>query len=82
MRGSKAKAIRKSVKSIVGIDRTEYKVITHPPKPVQTLSGELRMSNPRQVVVSSEFRRMVKDVKQQLKLLKGKTPTAFDLMSA
>ena len=67
MRGSKSKAIRRSVRAIVGLDsaraKTEYEVISHPTM-IRELSGEVQTHENRQLIVSSSFRRMILDTKK------------------
>lgn len=83
MRGSKAKAIRRSVRSIVGdTGQTEYEVITHPPKMRVSIDGQRQSYNPRQLVVKSPFRRMVLDTKKAFASIRNGALTQADLQFA
>ena len=86
MRGSKAKAIRRTVRSIVGDDaanaETGYEVITHPPKMRMSLDGQKQSYNPRQWVVKSPFRRMVLDTKKAFAAIREGSLNRSDLQFA
>lgn len=86
MRGSKAKAIRRAVRNIVGDEaaqaETGYEVITHPPKMRVGFDGEPQQYNPRQLVVVSPFRKMVQDTKKAFRAIAGGELTQADLQFA
>lgn len=79
MRGTKAKALRRHVRELLGdkhaAETTEYEVIQHPGKLVTNLMGQEQRMPTVQYKVKSMFRRTLLDTKKVYRRIERRSHT-------